>query len=75
MTKKKKRGRPKKGEKPTAYGGTRKVIRLGGSLVIGLPPNFIEAHNIKEGDDLPFAANHIIKYIPMPEEKYEENRE
>lgn len=46
---------------------TRKVIRLGGSLVITLPSEFVEAHNIKEGDDLPVAANHIMKVIPMPE--------
>lgn len=71
----KKRGRPKKTHKPTAYGGTRKVFRVGGSLVISLPPEFIEAHNIIEGEDLPYAANHIMKIIPMPEEKYEEAKE
>ena len=67
---KRKRGRPKKIGKPTAYGGTRKIIRMGGSLGITFPPEFVEAHNLKEGDDLPYAANHIIKYIPMPEEHY-----
>ncbi len=46
---------------------TRKVIRLGGSLVITLPDSFVKAHDIKEGDDLPVAANHIMKVIPMPE--------
>jgi len=75
MVVKRKRGRPKKVGKPSVIGGTRKVIRLGGSLVIGLPPDFIVAHNIKEGDDLPYAANHIIKYIPMPEEHYEKVEE
>ncbi|MBA7574804.1 hypothetical protein ES708_16619 [subsurface metagenome] len=49
--------------------GTRKVVRLGGSLVFSLPAEFCHLHNIKEGDDLPFAANHIMKVIPMPEGK------
>ena len=70
----KKRGRPKKIGKPSAIGGTRKVIRLGGSLVVGLPPDFIEAHHIQEGDDLPYAANHLIKFIPMPEDEYERQK-
>jgi antitoxin component of MazEF toxin-antitoxin module len=55
-------------KKRTAIGGTRKVIRLGGSLAVTLPPEFAKAHNITEGDDLPYAANHLIKFIPMPEE-------
>lgn len=49
--------------------GTRRVVRLGGSLVITLPAEFCHLHGIKEGDDLPFAANHIMKVIPMPEGK------
>lgn len=49
--------------------GVRKVMKLGGSLAITLPSEFVEAHNIKEGDDIPYAANHIMKVIPMPEEK------
>jgi len=42
---------------------------MGGSLVISLPAEFCHLHHIKEGDDLPFAANHIMKVIPMPEGK------
>jgi hypothetical protein len=49
--------------------GTRRVIRLGGSLIITLPAEFCALHGITEGDDLPFAANHIMKLIPMPEDK------
>ena len=49
-------------------GGTRRVIRLGSSLAITLPSKFTEANRIKEGDDLAYAANHIMKIIPMPEE-------
>lgn len=49
--------------------GTRKVVRMGGSLVIALPAQFCHAHGIKQGDDLAFVANHIMKIIPMPEER------
>lgn len=59
----------KEQSKPKVIGGTRKVQRMGGSLVVSLPAEFAKAHGIKDGDDLPFAANHIIKFIPMPEEK------
>lgn len=52
--------------------GTRKVVRLGGSLVVSLPAEFCHLHLIKEGDDLPFAANHIMKLIPMAEGQEEE---
>lgn len=55
--------------KPKVMAGTRKVFRIGGSLAVSLPAEFVNAHNIKEGDDLPFAANNIIKYIPVCEER------
>ncbi len=35
--------------------------------MITLPAEFCHLHGIKEGDDLPFAADHIMKVIPMPE--------
>lgn len=47
----------------------RRVYRIGGSLMIGLPPAFTKAHNIQEGDELPVIANHILKIVPMPEEE------
>jgi antitoxin component of MazEF toxin-antitoxin module len=47
--------------------GTRRVIKLGSSLAITLPSKFAEDNNIKEGDDLPYAADRILKFIPMPE--------
>ena len=57
---------PKK-KKRKILAGTRQVISLGGSLCITLPKEFVEAHHISEGDALPFAADHIMKIIPMPE--------
>lgn len=66
------KGQSKK--KAKIIGGTRKVIRLGGSLAVTLPPEFTNANNITEGDDLPYAANHLIKFIPMPEGAEEETQ-
>ena len=47
----------------------RRVIKIGKSHYISIPPEFVKAHNIKGGDKLPIAADHIMKIIPMPEEK------
>ena len=55
------------GKPARVIAGTRRVVRMGGSLVISLPAEFCHLHGIKEGDDLPFAADHIMKVIPMPE--------
>ena len=41
----------------------------GGSSVISLPAEFCHLHCIKEGYDLPFVTDHIMKVIPMPEGK------
>lgn len=53
--------------------GTSRVVRLGESLAISLPAEFCHLHHIKEGDDLPFAADlrggGIMKVIPMPEDE------
>ena len=45
----------------------RTVHKIGGSLMISLPPEFIEAHGIKAGDELPVIANHLLKVVPMAE--------
>lgn len=47
--------------------GTRKVMKMGGSLVVTLPAQFVHAHDIKAGDDLSFVAGYIMQLIPMPE--------
>lgn len=61
--------------KAKVIAGTRKVMQMGGSLLITLPAEFCQAHSIREGDDLPFAANHIMKIIPMAEGKEEPQEE
>jgi len=63
------RGEGLVGKPARVIAGTRRVVRMGGSLVISLPAEFYHLHHIKEGDDLPFAADHIMKVIPMPEGK------
>lgn len=63
------------GKKQHIIGGKRKVIRIGGSLAITLPPEFTEMHGIKEGDSLGFLANHILKLDPMKEGEFEEEEE
>jgi antitoxin component of MazEF toxin-antitoxin module len=47
--------------------GNRSVMRLGDSLVISLPREFVEAQGIKKGDKLPCVCDHILKVIPMNE--------
>lgn len=55
---------------PRVLGGTRRVFRIGASVGITLPSEFARAHGIKVGDDLAYAANHLMKIIPMPEEQF-----
>jgi bifunctional DNA-binding transcriptional regulator/antitoxin component of YhaV-PrlF toxin-antitoxin module len=55
-------------KKRTAIGRTRKVIKLGGSLAVTLPPEFVKAYDIKEGDDLLYAAGYVLQFIPMSAE-------
>jgi len=51
--------------------GVKRVMKSGGSLVIVIPSKFAKAHGIKEGDEVAYAADHIMKIIPMPEEDYD----
>lgn len=60
-------GRRKRSKPGSVIAEVRQVIKIGRSHYISIPPEFLEAHNIKQGDKLPIAANHIMKIIPMPE--------
>ena len=53
--------------------GTRKLVRVGGNVMIALPKEFLEAHGLGPGDEIPFVANHILKIIPTPERDDEED--
>jgi len=47
--------------------GQRVLRKIGDTFYINVPKEFLEQHSLKEGDILPFAANHLLKYIPMQE--------
>lgn len=44
-----------------------RVHKVGGSLMITLPAEFVKAHSISEGDDVGILANHVLKLDPMKE--------
>ena len=46
---------------------TRQLIRLGGSLCITLPSEFVKLNKIKQGDLLSVTGNEILTFIPMQE--------
>jgi len=46
----------------------RRVIRLGQSFYLNLPPEFVTANNIKPGQKVPITCDHLLKVIPHPEE-------
>lgn len=48
---------------------TRRVIRLGTSHYISLPPEFVVEHNIQPRDLLPIVANRVMKIYPIAEEE------
>ena len=50
----------------------RKLYRFGGSLGILLPREFVKMHGLKEGQEIPVLADHILKIVPMSEEVYTE---
>jgi antitoxin component of MazEF toxin-antitoxin module len=41
--------------------GMRKVTKVGGSKMIALPPDWLEQHNIQEGDEVTLIANCDIR--------------
>lgn len=47
----------------------RKLINLGGSLVIPVPKEWAEQHGYKAGDDIPFMANANLLYMSPETEK------
>ena len=59
-------------KKPPLIVQKKKLHKIGGSLMIALPPEFIEAHGLKEGDFIPLLANHILKIVPMSEGIFED---
>jgi hypothetical protein len=46
----------------------RSVLKVGKTLYISIPREFVTLHGIKKGDRLPVLADHIMKVVPMKEE-------
>ena len=46
----------------------RRVIGIGHSFYLNLPPQFVIANNIKPGEKVPITCNHILKVI-LPDER------
>lgn len=47
----------------------RKVFRVGGSLVIAIPPSYINSKDIKEGDQMRILMDDFLHTRPMKDEK------
>lgn len=45
----------------------RRVIKLGGSYYLNLPPEFVAENKIKPGMRVPVTCDHLLKVIPHPE--------
>jgi len=44
----------------------RKTFKVGHSLVIPLPPEWIKEHGIQPGDDFAITANNIVSLVKRP---------
>ena len=42
----------------------RRVIRIGNSFYLNLPPEFVIRNKIKAGDKVPITCDHLLKVIP-----------
>ncbi|MFC1968544.1 hypothetical protein ACFLVX_04060 [Chloroflexota bacterium] len=45
----------------------RRVIRIGSSFYLNLPPEFVERNGIKAGTKVPVTCDHLLKVIPHAE--------
>ncbi len=45
----------------------RRVIRVGSSYYLNLPPEFVEQNGIKPGSKVPITCDHLLKVIPNAE--------
>lgn len=47
---------------------SRKLVRVGGSLMISVPPKWLEQHEYKEGEEITIMVNNDLKML-SPETK------
>lgn len=45
----------------------KKLIKVGGSICVALPPEFLKLHGLEKGDEIAVIANHIVKLVPLKE--------
>lgn len=45
----------------------RRVIKIGSSYYLNLPPEFVEQNKIKAGTKVPVTCDHLLKVIPHAE--------
>lgn len=45
----------------------RRVIKIGGSYYLNLPPEFVEENSIQPGTKVAVTCNHLLKVIPHTE--------
>jgi len=46
----------------------RRVLKIGKSFYLNLPPEFVELHHIQPGQKIPITADHLLKVIPHSEQ-------
>jgi len=44
-----------------------KIHKIGNSLMVTLPAEWVAKHHLQEGDDIPVLADNILKVVPMSE--------
>jgi hypothetical protein len=52
------RRKPTEGEPITE---NRRVVKIGSSFYLNLPPEFVAAHNIKPGDKVAVTSDHLVR--------------
>lgn len=45
----------------------RRVLRIGRSYYLNLPPEFVTRNNIKPGQKVPITCDHLLKVVPHAE--------
>ena len=58
-------GKRRMGSEPITE--NRRVIKIGNSFYLNLPPEFVTRNNIKPGDKVPITCDHLLKVIPHAE--------
>ena len=63
--KKRKKGSSKVVKGKEAIAGVKKIRKVGATYYIALPREFLDRHKLREGDELPFVGNGILKFVPV----------